>query len=280
MKLSLLKQSLIEKNESLPKEKRVVSNVREKFKSKEGIDVNSNNKYVINGKKDNFEGLLLSNQKGEMVEENCEKEEVLPDIDSIKIIGITGSRGKSSTAFLVHEYLESLGYKSILYSSIKIKSPTSYTNEDEACEVPLQDENILLNIIEEAEAYNADFIILEVNETAIEKGLIEGIPFTVRALTNINPHHNDEQYTTEEYINLKRSFFKNIPEDEDCTCVLGLTANFTREKFNEYMHLNNHPKLTYGTKYLCEINNANYSNIDCLLYHMASSIDGIELGFR
>ena len=42
-----------------------------------------------------------------------------------KIIGITGSRGKSTTAYIVHEYLKFLGYKSILYSSLGIDSPAS-----------------------------------------------------------------------------------------------------------------------------------------------------------
>lgn len=282
MKLSLIKQRLIEKNNELPEDERRPSSVREEYKFP--FEVNK----VIPGE------LSLYNQSNELSEIDKMKDPTTilkqtstngyvngsNNIDSIKIIGITGSRGKSTTAFLVHKYLESLGYKSILYSSIKIKSPASYINEDEACEIPLQDENTLLNIIEEAEAYNTDFVVLEINETTIEKGLIDGIPFTVRALTNINPNHNVEQYSQEEYVNLKRSFFENVPDDEDCTCVLGLTGSFTREDFNEYLKLNNHPKITYGTKYICELKNADYTNLDCLLYHMDSSIDGLEMKIR
>ena len=41
-------------------------------------------------------------------------------------IGITGSRGKSTVCFMIHEFLKEKGYKSILYSSIGIDSPKSF----------------------------------------------------------------------------------------------------------------------------------------------------------
>ena len=97
-----------------------------------------------------------------------------------KIIGITGSKGKSTTAFLLHEYLKLLGYKSILYSSIKIDSPASRISNKNACEVAVYKEEDLLNIIEEVEAYDPDFLILEVNESTIQKGLLDNFEFDIK----------------------------------------------------------------------------------------------------
>ena len=139
--------------------------------------------------------------------------------DNLKIIGITGSAGKSTTALIVHEYLKMLGYKSVLYSSAKIDSPASIINPDEACEISFNSEEELLDIIEEVEAYGADFLILEVNESTIEKGITKEIPFAVRALTNLNPKHNLERYSDAEYIEIKKAFFKDI--EDECKCVLG-----------------------------------------------------------
>lgn len=304
MKLSLLKQQLIESNNLLPKSQRRISSVRDSYKK------NLNHLKPKNFPENNVRKPDLSvqnvtkdaaiyQQSNQLLSLGGVNESTTPQqnvsiasvtsptiinvdvnkIDSIKIIGITGSVGKSTTAYIVHEYIKSLGYKSILYSSLCIDSPASYINANEPCEIPLQNNNVLLDIIEEAEAYQADYIVLEVNETSIEKGLANGIPFTVRALTNINSKHNEEMYSPEQYVSLKKSFFMNIPADEECTFVLGLTS-FTREEFNDLLRLNNNPKITYGTKYICEVKNADYTNLDCLLYGMKSDLNGLEMKIR
>ena len=137
----------------------------------------------------------------------------------IKIIGITGSHGKSSVAFVIHEYLKKMGYKSVLYSSISIDSPASYRKPNEAVENPLRDEQMLLNAIEEAYAYNADYLVLEVNERAIKKGLTKDIPFDLRIITNINPTHNSFFYP--DYVQVKKRFFDEVLPDDNVTCLFG-----------------------------------------------------------
>ena len=93
------------------------------------------------------------------------------DVNNLMIIGITGSVGKTTTAIIVHEYLKMLGYKSILYSSAKIDSPASIKSSKESCEISFNTEEKILEIIKEAESYGADFLVLEVNESTIKKGL-------------------------------------------------------------------------------------------------------------
>ena len=75
--------------------------------------------------------------------------------NDLKIIGITGSRGKSTTALMIHKYLKSLGYKSTLYSSVMVDSPASHLKKNEAYEVAVRDEESLISIIEEVGAYGA-----------------------------------------------------------------------------------------------------------------------------
>ena len=137
-----------------------------------------------------------------------------------KIIGITGSRGKSTTAYLVHNYLKKLGYKSILYSSIEIDSPVSVNLVKEPYEELINNEEKLHNLLVESTAYDADYIVLEIHEFVLDKEFIKNIPFDIRVLTNLNPKHNDELFTEEEYVNLKLSFFKDIDE-KNCECILG-----------------------------------------------------------
>lgn len=294
MKLSILKQELINK---LPDGKEKFSSVRSEYKNNLNNNINfiqDNTKIYNSPEQLQIKDGATYKQSDSLLElgssfEEINKDQFLPSyynnyndeekIDSIKIIGITGSRGKSTTAYIVHEYLKQLGYKSILYSSIKVDSPASYIDPNEPCEVSIQNKDVLINIIEEAEAYEADYLVLEINESTISKGLTNGIPFNIRALTNIIPKHNEELYTPEEYVRIKKSFFENIPSDEECTCVLGLT-DFTREEFNQLLSLNNNPKITYGSKYICEVRNADFTNLDCLLYEMNSSLNGLDMKIK
>lgn len=166
---------------------------------------------------------------------------------SMKIIGITGSHGKSSVAFMIHEYLKDKGFKSILYSSISIDSPASFNKANEAVENPLRDEQMLLNAIEEAYAYETDYLVLEVNERAIKKGLTKDIPFDLRIITNINPTHNTFFYP--DYVQIKKRFFEEIGSDDDVVCLF---SSDDKVIFNSLYESNSKRKVTYMSKYVKE----------------------------
>ena len=110
------------------------------------------------------------------------------------IIGITGSRGKSSVAYMLHNFLKNLGYKSILYSSIEIDSELSYVKKKFAVDNPIKSKAVLLNAVEQCMDQNADFLILEVNERAIKLGIIDDVEFDIRVLTNIIEKQNEVFY--------------------------------------------------------------------------------------
>lgn len=200
------------------------------------------------------------------------------DLDKVKIIGITGSRGKSSTAFLVHKYLQLKGFKSILYSSISIDSPCSNIKKNSSCEIPINNETGLLNLLDEADCYKADYIIVEINESTISKGLVNDIPFDMRVLTNLNPKHNNEQYEEQEYVNLKKSFLKDVSSKEDCICVLGV-QDYDKNLFNELFSINNCKKIFYSSEYIADVKNIDKSNINSLLVGLNSSLSGLDLEF-
>ena len=197
--------------------------------------------------------------------------------NDLKIIGITGSAGKSTTALIVHEYLKMLGYKSVLYSSAKIDSPASIIKPDEACEISFNSEEELLDIIEEVEAYGADFLVLEVNESTIEKGITKEIPFTVRALTNLNPKHNLERYSDAEYIEIKKAFFKDI--EDECKCVLGF-QDYDKKLLEELLKLNDFEKFLFTSNYIADVKGVDSSMATCLLTDLESTLDGLKLNIK
>lgn len=197
--------------------------------------------------------------------------------NEFKVIGITGSRGKSTTALIIHEYLKTLGYKSVLYSSVKIDSPVTNINPNVGCEVSFKTAEDLLDIIEEVEAYGAEYLVLEVNESTLEKGFLKDVPFDIRVLTNLNPQHNLEQYTETEYVELKKSFFKDI--NDECKCVFGF-QNYSKELLDELLQLNNYPKYICSSNYIASLKGLETNKITCLLTGLDSEISGMKLQFK
>lgn len=185
-----------------------------------------------------------------------------------------GISGKSTTAVILHENLKALGYKSVLYSSAMVDSPASFLKKNEAYEVAVKNEEALLSIINAAEVYGADFLILEINESTLEKGFLDDVDFDVRVLTNLNPKHNLERYSEEKYVSLKKSFFENI--NDDCKCVIGL-QDYDKKLFDELLSLNNCEKLTFTSNYIANVKGVNPLNITCLLTELDSSLEGLSM---
>ena len=139
--------------------------------------------------------LKLKNLKDKLLNKNLKNVRLVKKMhntnreknNDLVIIGVTGSCGKTSTCVMIHEYLKFLGYKSVLYSSSTVDSPTSFIKKNEAFEVPVKSESSLLSIINEVEAYGADYLVLEVNDSTLEKGFLKDVDFDVRVLTNLNP---------------------------------------------------------------------------------------------
>ena len=195
----------------------------------------------------------------------------------LKIIGITGSRGKSTTALIIHNYLKDLGYKSTLYSSVMVDSPASYLKKNEAYEVAVRDEAALISIIEEVEAYGADYLVLEVNESTLAKGFLKDVPFDIRVLTNLNPKHNLEQYSEKQYVELKKSFFKDV--EDYCKCVIGF-QDYDKELLDELLKTNKYPKFICASNYVATLKGLEKEKVTCLLTGLNTDITGMKLEFN
>ena len=128
------------------------------------------------------------------------------DFSSIKIIGITGTNGKTTTAAAIYSILLDLGYK------VALQGTRGFFINDERIEdysltTPVQISNFLH--IQEAITNGCDFFVMEVSSHAIEQNRIEGLDFALKIHTNITQDHLDYHKTIEEYIKVKNSFFSD-----------------------------------------------------------------------
>ena len=191
------------------------------------------------------------------------------------IIGITGSRGKSSVAYMLHNFLKNLGYKSILYSSIEIDSELSYVKKKFAVDNPIKSKAVLLNAVEQCMDQNADFLILEVNERAIKLGIIDDVEFDIRVLTNIIEKQNEVFYS--DYVDIKKKFLLDSNDDEKLVYVV--KDLFCKQLMNE---LKNKNQTIISTPYLVDRYDLELNKINCLISsnNPIDSINGVKFDLR
>ncbi len=127
-------------------------------------------------------------------------------IDKIKIVGITGTNGKTTTASAIYSFLLDLGYK------VAMQGTRGLFMNDEVVEGKTLTTPSVLNTykhIYQAVAAGCDFFIMEVSSHAIVQKRIEGLNFELKILTNITQDHLDYHKTIGEYIAVKNSFFQD-----------------------------------------------------------------------
>lgn len=137
-------------------------------------------------------------------------------VDRIKIIGITGTNGKTTTAAAIYSILLDLGHR------VAMQGTRGFYMNDEVAEGKTLTTPSVLNTykhIYQAVSAGCEYFIMEVSSHAIVQKRIEGIPFALKILTNITQDHLDYHNGLEEYIAVKNSFFadeglKLINKDE------------------------------------------------------------------
>ena len=153
--------------------------------------------------------------------------------ERIAITGITGTNGKSTTAFLVESILAAAGRKSALIGTIEYHVagkvlPAPHTTP-EALE--------LNRIFSEALGNGATDAVMEVSSHALAQERVFGVPFDVAVFTNLTRDHLDYHKTMEEYFAAKRVLFEGCGTDVPRAVVTNLDddagvriAEFSRKR--------------------------------------------------
>ncbi|MFT7003063.1 MAG: UDP-N-acetylmuramoyl-L-alanyl-D-glutamate--2,6-diaminopimelate ligase [Sulfurimonas sp.] len=127
-------------------------------------------------------------------------------VDKIKIVGITGTNGKTTTASAIYSFLLDLGYKTAMQGT------RGFFANDEVIEGKTLTTPSVLNTykhIYQAVEMGCEFFIMEVSSHAIVQERVEGLNFELKILTNITQDHLDYHKTIGEYISVKNSFFQD-----------------------------------------------------------------------
>jgi UDP-N-acetylmuramoyl-L-alanyl-D-glutamate--2,6-diaminopimelate ligase len=161
--------------------------------------------------------------------------------ERIAITGITGTNGKSTTAFLLESILCAAGRKSALIGTIEYHVagkvlPASHTTP-EALE--------LNRILNEALGQGATDAVMEVSSHALAQERVYGVPFDVAVFTNLTRDHLDYHQTMEEYFAAKQVLFEGCGTDPPRAAATNIDDEYGA-KLAEFSRKRSAVALMYG----------------------------------
>lgn len=182
----------------------------------------------------------------------------------MKVIGVTGTNGKTSTCFLIWKMLNIVGYKTGLMTTVAWGVDKLEEQVEHMTTVDTETLNQRMQKIAES---GAEFLVLEITSHALAQNRIFGVPIEVAVMTNVTHEHLDYHKTFENYRDAKRKLFKMakygvINEDDKSWSYFaddvkeyityGINGGILRAEKVEL--------LAEGVKYQVEIPNVNFGN--------------------
>jgi UDP-N-acetylmuramoyl-L-alanyl-D-glutamate--2,6-diaminopimelate ligase len=126
--------------------------------------------------------------------------------DNLKLVGVTGTNGKTTVATLLYQLFTDLGYKTGLISTVQnhihnMVIPSTHTTPD-----PISLNSLLADMV----GAGCDYCFMEVSSHAVAQHRIEGLEFTGGVFTNLTHDHLDFHKTFDAYLKAKKGFFDGL----------------------------------------------------------------------
>jgi UDP-N-acetylmuramoyl-L-alanyl-D-glutamate--2,6-diaminopimelate ligase len=126
----------------------------------------------------------------------------------LKLVGVTGTNGKTTTATLLHDLFTALGYKAGLLSTVVNK-----IEQDPIVSTHTTPDPVSLNaLLRQMVNTGCTHCFMEVSSHAIDQQRIGGLHFVAAGFTNITHDHLDYHHTFAEYLKVKKAFFDGLDQ--------------------------------------------------------------------
>ena len=127
----------------------------------------------------------------------------------LKLVGVTGTNGKTTTATLLYEMARLEGYKAGLLSTVCNYIDTEAVAATHTTPDPISLNSLLARMVEAG----CDYAFMEVSSHAADQHRIAGLRFAGGIFSNLTRDHLDYHHTVENYMNAKKSFFDMLPAE-------------------------------------------------------------------
>ena len=153
----------------------------------------------------------------------------------MKIIGLTGTKGKTTTSYLVKGILETFGFKCGLIGTIGSRIGEKLIKSGLTTPDPIDLHKTLRMMADEG----ADYVVMEVSAHAIALHRLEGMRFSTGCFTNLSQDHLDFFGTMDHYFECKKSFFRSAWLDN-------AAINADDERSKSILNDIDVPRMTFG----------------------------------
>jgi len=156
----------------------------------------------------------------------------------MKVIGVTGTKGKSTTVFLISKILESAGHKVAAIGSLGFKIDNrEWPN---TLKMTMPGRFRLQKFLAEARRVGCEFVVLEVTSEGIKQMRHLGIQFDTAVFVNIHREHLENHGSFENYMRAKQELFR--------VCGNNHIINAEDANAHEFLKFNANKKITFGLK--------------------------------
>ena len=125
----------------------------------------------------------------------------------LKIIGVTGTDGKTSTCTIITQMLRENGYKVAMMTTISVDYGDGKGEQPNPSRMTTLGAASLASKLKKIKANQVDYLVLEVTSQALAQYRVWSVPFTVAVMTNVNHEHLDYHGTFENYRDAKKKLF-------------------------------------------------------------------------
>lgn len=124
---------------------------------------------------------------------------------NMKVIGVTGTNGKTTTTFMIHKMLVEAGYKTGVMTTVAYGVNDNIQPQvQHMTNVPVPE---LMKRLKWMRAQGIDWLVFEVTSQGLAQNRVWGVPFSVAVMTNITHEHLDYHGTFEKYRDAKKKLF-------------------------------------------------------------------------
>lgn len=198
---------------------------------------------------------ILTNDTKKYLEEYLENN-YYDKIKDLKLIGMTGTNGKTTTCYLIYEALNKVGIKCAYIGTLGF-----FTDKQKILSNTTPNLYEIYNMLLECAQNNYEYVVMEVSSQGLSMGRVNTLMFDYVIFSNLTQDHLDYHINMESYLLEKQKLFNMTRE--------GIAIVNSDDKYKDYFLLNNNNNITYGKL-----------NSDYNINNIESTLDGTKFNLN